>query len=82
MDPKLKAFVAKKKPNEIINSILDLGSYYVVSLTKPNLSKDEFMLDNLYKIDKTLSSIKEFSIIDDREKYLQALKKPVYVLKR
>lgn len=62
-----------------MNSILDLGQYYVVNLTRDGLSDDEFVLDNLYRVDKRTFNIKEFAVSDDRQSYLKASKRPIYI---
>lgn len=69
----------QKYPNQEINSILDLGDYYVVNLQLTKTPKDDFMLDNLYKVEKSSGKISGFAIDMDRKKYLSALKHPIYV---
>ena len=63
----------------IVQSILDLGDYFVVTMTLRNLPKDDFMVDGQFKLDKKLSKITPFSPEMDREKYFKALEKPLYV---
>ena len=63
----------------VVNSVLDLGNYYVVSMVPKTMPKDDFMVDGLFKIDKKVSKIEEFGLDMDREKYLKALKNPVYI---
>ena len=69
----------KNFPTFVINSILDLESYYVVSLTRPVLKKDEFMLDGLYAVDKKTYHIKPFSVSMDSKRYGKALENPLYI---
>lgn len=63
----------------VVNSVLDLGDYYVVTMVPKNMPKDDFMIDGRFKIDKKLNKIEGFNSEMDREKYLKALKSPVYV---
>lgn len=63
----------------IVNSILDLGEYYVVSMVPKSMPKDDFMVDGLFRIDKKFTSISPFLLDMNREKYLNALKKPLYI---
>ena len=62
-----------------INSILDLGNYYVVSVVPKNMKFNDTFEGGLFKVDKKLSNILPFSVDSDRAKYLSALKKePIY----
>ena len=70
------------KNDMTINSVLDLGNYYVVSVVPKNIKINETFMDGLFRIDKKLSSVKPFSLEDDRAKYLKALKNPLYVRTR
>lgn len=75
----LKAFDNSKKyhlteDNMTINSILDLGDYYVVSVVPKNIKINETFEGGLFKVDKNLSNISPFSVDNDRAKYLSALK--------
>lgn len=63
----------------VVNSVLDLDDYYVVSMVPKNMPKDDFMVDGLFKLDKKLTKIEGFSLDMDREKYLKALKSPIYI---
>jgi hypothetical protein len=63
----------------VVNSVLDLDDYYVVSMVPKNMSKDDFMVDGLFKLDKKLTKIEGFSLDMGREKYLKALKSPIYI---
>lgn len=62
------------KDGMTINSILDLGDYYVVSVCPKNIKLDETFEDGLFKIDKNFKSVIPFCVNDDRKKYLSALK--------
>lgn len=78
-----KKFDTDKKYNSkglmVVNSVLDLGDYYVVSMVPRNMPKDDFMIDGRFKLDKKLTKIEGFNTDMDREKYLKALKNPVYL---
>jgi len=78
-----KAFDNSKEFNSkglmVINSILDLDSYYVVNMVPKNMSKDDFFIDGLFKCDKETGKISPFCVEMDREKYLKALKNPFYL---
>ena len=63
----------------VVNSLLDLGDYYVVSMVPKIMPKDDFMIDGRFKVDKKISKIEGFSTNMDRDKYLKALKNPVYL---
>lgn len=65
----------------VINSVLDLGSYYVVTLVPKNMKPDDFFIDGRFKAYKSTGKIEPFSTDMDREKYLKALKNPFYVKK-
>ena len=69
----------KEFKNQEVQSVLDLGSYYVVALTYKNLKPDEFVLDNEWKIDKKTFKMTSFRLDMDRQKYLKSLKNPLYV---
>lgn len=62
-----------------INSVLDLGDYYVFSIVPKKIQSDEYYLDGLFKIDKQFKDFDEFNLEMDRQKYLNALKNPLYV---
>ncbi len=62
------------KDGMTINSILDLGDYYVVSVCPKNIKINETFEGGLFKIDKNFKSITPFCVNDDRKKYLSALK--------
>lgn len=70
------------KDGMTINSILDLGDYYVVSVCPKNIKINETFEGGLFKIDKKLSSVKPFSLEEDRAKYLKAVKNPIYMRTR
>lgn len=78
-----KAFDSSKefssKGMMIVNSVLDLGSYYVVNMVPKNMPKDDFFIDGLFKCDKETGKISPFNIQMDREKYFKALKNPFYL---
>lgn len=78
----LTVLFKKYKPDMVINSILDLGTYYVVNLTKPNLKNGDFVLDNLYSVNKQNNKIKSFIVGDDPKRYNDAMKRPVYIKRR
>lgn len=63
----------------VVNSVLDLGNYYVVSMVPKNMPKDAFMINGRFKLDKKLTKIEGFNTDMDREKYLKALKSPLYL---
>lgn len=65
----------------VVNSILDLGNYYVVSLVPKTIPKGEGFNGGLYKLDKSLKKIEGFHPIMDNERYLKALQNPLYVKK-
>lgn len=65
----------------VINSVLDLESYYVVTLVPKNMKPDDFFIDGRFKVNKSTGKIEPFSTDMDREKYLKALKNPFYVKK-
>lgn len=65
-----------------VNSILDLGAYWVVNLQKESSNPDDFILDNLYKMDKKSKKISSFTIDENRKTYIKSLKKPVYLKSR
>lgn len=70
------------KDGMTVNSILDLGDYYVVSVVPKNIKIDETFMDGLFKIDKGFKKVEPFGLDMDRKKYLEALKKPLYVRTR
>ena len=78
-----KAFEADKEYGSngkmVVNSVLDLGSYYVANMVPKNMPKDEFFIDGLFKFDKKTGKVSPFCIEMDREKYLKALKNPFYL---
>lgn len=78
-----KAFDSNKEYGSngtmVVNSVLDLGSYYVVNMVPKNMPKDDFFIDGLFKCDKETGKISPFCIEMDREKYLKALKNPFYL---
>lgn len=77
----IKSF-KRTNPNFYVNSILDLGTYYVVNLQKNSSNPENFILDNLYKMDKKTKKVESFVINDDRKAYLNALKNPLYLKSR
>lgn len=77
----IKSF-KRTNPNFYVNSILDLGTYYVVNLQKNSSNPENFILDNLYKMDKKTKKVESFVIDDDRKAYLNALKNPLYLKNR
>ena len=77
----IKSF-KRTNPNFYVNSILDLGTYYVVNLQKNSSNPENFILDNLYKMDKKTKKVESFVINDDRKAYLNALKNPLYLKNR
>ena len=77
----IKSF-KQTNPNFYVNSILDLGTYYVVNLQKNSSNPENFILDNLYKMDKKTKKVESFVIDDDRKAYLNALKNPLYLKNR
>lgn len=77
----IKSF-KRTNPNFYVNSILDLGTYYVVNLQKNSSNSENFILDNLYKMDKKTKKVESFVIDDDRKAYLNALKNPLYLKNR
>lgn len=77
----IKSF-KRTNPNFYVNSILDLGTYYVVNLQKNSSNPENFILDNLYKMDKKTKKVESFVIDDDRKTYLNALKNPLYLKNR
>lgn len=78
-----RAFDTNKEYNSkgimVVNSVLDLGSYYVVNMVPKNISKDDFFIDGLFKCDKQTGNITPFSVQDDKDKYMKALKNPFYL---
>lgn len=77
----IKSF-KQTNPSFYVNSILDLGTYYVVNLQKNSSNPENFILDNLYKMDKKTKKVESFVIDDDRKAYLNALKNPLYIKNR
>ena len=77
----IKSF-KQTNPSFYVNSILDLGTYYVVNLQKNSSNPENFILDNLYKMDKKTKKVESFVIDDDRKAYLNALKNPLYLKNR
>jgi hypothetical protein len=77
----LSEIVDKSFKKKEINSILDLDEYWVISIIPKGLSKDDYVLDGLFKVNKRTYMISEFNVNDDRAAYLSALKHPVYVRK-
>lgn len=75
----------KVSPTEVVGSILDIGDYYIVLLTKSSVKRGDFVLDNQYKLNKKTRKIAPFNPSmeqDSRVKraYLEALKrKPLYM---
>ena len=80
-----KAFDTSKEYSSngfmVVNSILDLGKYYVVSMIPKTIPKGEGFNGGLFKLDKKLSKIEGFHPIMDNERYLKALQNPLYVKK-
>lgn len=77
----IKSF-KQTNPSFYVNSILDLGTYYVANLQKNSSNPENFILDNLYKMDKKTKKVESFVIDDDRKAYLNALKNPLYLKNR
>lgn len=78
---RIKSVFHDYSQNEVVNSVLDLGHYYVVSLTRPGLPDSVSIVDGLYALDKEGKKPREFCVNDDRAAYLKALQKPIYVRK-
>lgn len=62
------------KDGMTINSILDLGDYYVVSVCPKNIKINETFEDGLFKVDKAIKTVQPFAVDSDRKRYLSALK--------
>ena len=62
------------KDGMTINSILDLGDYYVVSVCPKNIKINETFEGGLFKVDKAIKTVQPFAVDSDRKKYLSALK--------
>ena len=56
-----------------------MGKYYVITVFLKNTPKDDFLVDNLFKVDKNVTKIVGFNISEDRDAYFAALKKPIYL---
>ena len=78
----IKNILNKAYPKFYVNSVLDLGDYYVVNLQKNGLNADEFVLDSLYKVDKKTKKVSSFTPAENRKAYLNALKNPLYLKNR
>lgn len=78
----IKSILNKAYPKFYVNSVLDLGNYYVVNLQKNGLNADEFVLDSLYKVDKKTKKVSSFTLAENRKAYLNALKNPLYLKNR
>lgn len=63
----------------VVNSVLDLGNYYVTSMVPKNMKRDDVFEGGRFKIDKKVSKIEAFDTDMDREKYLKALNSPLYL---
>lgn len=78
----IKKLFKKSNPDFYINSILDLGEYYVINLQKETSNSDDFILDSLYKLDKKTRKISSFTLEENRKAYLKALNNPFYLKSR
>ena len=78
----IKSILNKAYPKFYVNSVLDLGNYYIVNLQKNGLNVDEFVLDSLYKVDKKTKKVSSFTLAENRKAYLNALKNPLYLKNR
>lgn len=80
MDSRKIAMDFKKKfPEFIIGSIMDGGDELIVYLTKPGISKGNFITNNEYRYNKSTGSIKPANRIKDAELYNRAKRHIIYM---
>lgn len=77
----LTKLTVKDFPKFKINSIYDLGTYYVVSLIPNGMKQtdDSFICDPYHKIDKKSGKISGFTPMMDIKAFKKALKDPIYM---
>lgn len=73
----IESAFTKYSPEEVIGSIAKNSKGYVVYLTRNNVSKGDWIDDNLYFIDET-KKIRPFSPSENRELYREGLKNIIY----
>lgn len=62
-----------------LKGLYDGGDYYILSIAPISMSKDDVMLDGLYKVDKETFKIEGYSPAMDLEVFKKAIKNPLFV---
>lgn len=69
----------KEWKGSIIESILDMGSYYSVAYSPEKPPKGAYYEDSFCSVDKNTGKVKAFNPLMDMKKFTEANKSPVYV---
>ena len=72
----------KQHKDCMVTSTMDAGDKYIIALVPNSFSKDQFVLDGLFSVNKKTGEIKEYSPVMDPKEYKTAMKHEVYTNKR
>lgn len=81
MDNVIKDIIERFKeysPNEVVGSIANSGTDYIVYLTRLGIKDGEFVTDNEYVYNPKNMEIKPFRVTDDPQKYARAMRHVIY----